>query len=263
MTEALQRRALVKYSKSMYAAGWVANHDGNLSTKIDSDRYVITPTAMSKNDIELDDLVVVDGAGKKRAGRRRAFSEMALHLAVYRARPDVGAVVHAHPPFSTAYGVSEQTFPHPFLPEAVVSLGASIPTVPLTMPGQDAVDALAKVVRCCDGVLIAGNGVLTWGPHLELAYLRMELIEHLAKIAHTAISVGGPTRLPDAMIEALVKKRMMAGLAAPDEGLSGPPEPRLDRLQNQAVRQIESSMPTIDRAQIRRLTEEITATFTK
>lgn len=217
MTEAQARRELVRYSHAMHTAGWVANHDGNLSVRFE-DRIICTPTSFSKADVTLDDLVVVDRGGKKIAGRRRAFSELLLHRTIYDRRPAVRAVVHAHCPFGTAFGASGQPVPHPFLPEAVVSLGASIPTVPLTPPGQASADALAEVVRCCDAVLIAGNGVWAWGPTLELAYLRMELVEHLCRIAHTAASLGGVQRLAPGIVEPLVAKRRKAGLAAPDEG---------------------------------------------
>ncbi len=132
MTEAAARRDLVRYSRQMHAAGWVANHDGNLSARVTDERIVCTPTSFSKLDVGLDELVVVDRAGAKIAGSQRPFSELVLHRAVYDRRPDARAVVHAHPPFATAFGVAGRPLPHPFLPEAVVSLGADIPTVPLT-----------------------------------------------------------------------------------------------------------------------------------
>ena len=191
MNEAQIRRDLVRYSHAMHAAGWVANHDGNLSARLGPDRIICTPTAFGKLDVTREDLVLVNGDGKKIGGRRRPFSELVLHRMVYGNRCDAVAVVHAHPPYATAFGVTGRALPHPFLPEAVVSLGPSIPTIPLTAPGAPSADALRGQVRRCDAVLIAGNGVLTWGPSLELAYLRLELVEHLAKIAHHAHGLGG------------------------------------------------------------------------
>ncbi len=218
MNEARARRDLVRYSREMHAAGWVANHDGNLSARIGDDRIVCTPTAFSKADIGSEDLVVVDGEGRKLAGAHRGFSELALHLVVYGARPKARAVVHAHPPFATAYGISGRPLPHPFLPEAVVSLGPEIPTVPLTAPGKPGAAALRPFVRRCDALLVAGNGVWAWGPDLETAYLRLELVEHLCRIAHSAVALGGPAPLPDAVVAPLLAKRRKAGLAAPEEG---------------------------------------------
>ena len=91
----------------------MANHDGNLSVRVQQDRLVVTATGMSKADMTLDDLVVVDGAGQKIAGRRRAFSELVNHLAVYNQRADVQAVVHAHCPYATAFGTAGLAIPHP------------------------------------------------------------------------------------------------------------------------------------------------------
>ncbi len=220
MNEAAVRRDLVRYSHAMHAAGFVANHDGNLSARIADDRIVCTPTSFSKADVERDTLVVTDATGRKVAGRNRPFSEMSLHCAVYRKRREVRAVVHAHPPLATAFGVAGRPLPHPFLPEAVVSLGAEIPTVPLAAPGADAVEALSPFIRRCDAVLIAGNGVLAWGPDLETAWLRLELVEHICRIAHAALPLGGPAALPAEMVAALVAKRRKGGLAAPEEGLA-------------------------------------------
>ncbi|MSP73082.1 MAG: class II aldolase/adducin family protein [Myxococcales bacterium] len=222
MNEAATRRALVRYSHLMHALGWVANHDGNLSCRIADDRIVCTPTAFSKADVTTDDLLVVDGAGQKLAGAHRPFGELPLHLSVYAARPKVSAVVHTHSPYATAFGATGRPLPHPFLPEAVVSLGAYIPTVALTAPGAPAVHALRPFLRTCDAVLIAGNGVLTFGPDLETAWLRAELVEHLCKIALLAAPLGGVTPLPEEMVKTLVERRAAAGLAAPDEGK--PPE---------------------------------------
>lgn len=218
MNEAAARRALVRYSHAMSAAGFVANHDGNLSARLAEDRFVCTPTAFAKIDVSLDDLLVVDAAGQRLAGAHKPFSELALHLAVYQARPEVRAVVHAHPPSATAFGAAGRPLPHPFLPEAVVSLGAEIPLVDCTLPGKPAVEALRPFLRRCDAVCISGNGVFAWGPDLETAYLRLELVEHLARIAVAAAPLGGVSRLPEVMVVDLVARRAKAGLAAPDEG---------------------------------------------
>ncbi len=263
MSESSLRRDLVRYSHAMYAAGWVANHDGNLSARVAPDRVVCTPTAFSKADVGLDDLLVVSSDGTRIAGRHRPFSELALHRAVYAQRPDVQAVVHAHPPFATAFGAAGQAIPHPFLPEAVVSLGATLPLVPLTAPGQPSVDALRPWITRCDAVVIAGNGVLTWGPSLELAYLRMELVEHLARIAHGAVALGGVKPLPQSLTDALVSKRAKAGLAAPDEGRA-PERPSASAQSDHSARadivhRVQAGLPNADPALIAQLVAQIAA----
>jgi len=258
MNEAQIRRDLVRYSHAMHAAGWVANHDGNLSARLGADRIVCTPTAFSKLDVTRDDLVLVNGDGKKIAGRRRPFSELVLHRMVYGNRKDASAVVHAHPPYATAFGVSGRALPHPFLPEAVVSLGPAIPTIPLTAPGQASADALRAQVRRCDAVLIAGNGVLTWGPSLELAYLRLELVEHLAKIAHHAQGLGGVRPLESAIVDPLLAKRRKAGLAAPEEGMSPGEAPDMVA---RAVAMVSEGIPNVDAEQVRRMARDILASL--
>lgn len=254
MKESAARRDLVRYSHAMHRAGWVANHDGNLSARVAPGRIVCTPTSFSKLDVTPDDLVVVDDDGRKIGGRQRPFSELVLHRTVYGARAEVAAVVHAHPPYACAFGASGAPLPHPFLPEAVVSLGASIPTVPLTAPGAPAAEALKPFVRRCDAVIIAGNGVLTWGPSLELAYLRLELVEHLCRIAHTALPLGGVQRLPDSMVQALVAKRRKGGLAAPEEGAEAPRD-----VVGAATQRALSGVGHVDAARAAQLAREIAA----
>ena len=260
MNESQARRALVDYSRRSHQGGWVANHDGNLSVRINEDRIVCTPTAFSKADVGLDDLVVVDGDGKKIAGRERAFSELVLHLEIYNRRPEVAAVVHGHPPFATAFGATGAPLGHPFLPEAVVSLGPEVPVVPLTDPGKAGAEALAPYVRRCDAVMIAGNGALSWGPDLETAYLRMELVEHLCRIAHTAVPLGGVRPLPRAMVESLLAKRRKGGLCAPEEGGPGAVSPAVAQgLRASKIQaQVQASMPNVSSKVVAELVAEVT-----
>lgn len=203
------REEIVRASLKMAARGWVANHDGNASAKVASNRFVCTPTATAKDRVRAQDLVVTDAAGKQLSGKGKPFSEYALHLAIYKARADVGAVVHAHPPFATALGVSGRELLC-FLPEAVVSLGTRVPLVPLAAPGAAAASALAPFLATFDAVLVAGNGVFAWGDDVEQAYLRLELVEHLAVIASHAAVWGGPQPLPQDMVEKLLEARKKA-----------------------------------------------------
>ena len=206
------KRQVCDISSVLWDRGWVANHDGNVSAKAAPGRIVATPTSFTKRRMKNEDLIVIDESKRVVGGRNRIFSEVALHLLVYGLRDDVRAVVHAHCPFATARGLAATSMPC-FLPESVVSLGAEVPVVPLTMPGKDAVDALGPFVLEHDVVMIAGNGVLAWGVDPEQALLRMELAEHLCRIGHTLVSGQGciPT-LPQDMVEALLKKRTSAGL---------------------------------------------------
>jgi L-fuculose-phosphate aldolase len=218
MSESKLRTQLVECSHQLHSRGWVANHDGNLSARLPEGRFLATPTAFSKAVVTADSLVIVDAAGAVVAGRNRVFSEMGIHLAAYKARPDVQAVVHAHPPQATALGACGRSL-ETFLPEAVVSLGPLVPLVPLSAPGPAAALAVAPFAVEYDAVLVAGNGVFTWGDSVEQALLRMELVEHLARIALLSLPLGGVKPLPAAMMPALLEARRKAGLGPESRGV--------------------------------------------
>ncbi len=209
LVEARARAELVKFSARLWDRGFVANHDGNLSARVSEDRLVCTPTATSKADVDDRGLVVTDASGLQLAGAKKPFGEFNVHLAVYRARADVAAVVHAHPPYATALGASGRELAC-FLPEAVVSLGPRVPLVPLATPGAAAVSAIGPSIAQYDAVLVQGNGVWTWGVDVEQAFLRLELVEHLARIAHLAQPWGGPQPLPQEVLAPMLEARKKA-----------------------------------------------------
>lgn len=260
---------LVRYSTVLYQRGWVANHDGNLSVRLGRGRLLITPTAMSKADITQADLVEVDErTGDKIAGRKRPFSELGLHLAVYSQRGDVAAVVHAHPPHATALGIMGQELALGVMPEPVVSLGSHVPLLGYGLPksaGQlRAMEALALETNAC---LVARNGVFTWGPDLETAFLRMELVEHVAHITTLAARHGVPTMIPSDDLSAMVAAHHKAGLMAPrgyghPEGADAPAIPRyLSRTDSSALvakvtARIKQTFPAIDAATLEKLVGE-------
>lgn len=217
------RAELAAISRLLHQQGWVANHDGNASIRLDGNQLACTPTAVSKRLIQEEDIITVDLAGQKLSGTGRPFSELNLHLAAYNARPEVKAVVHAHPVYATAFGTSGTPIAPTFLPEAVVSLGLEIPTVPLAMPGEAAASALTPLLGRADAFLLAGNGVLALGADLEQAYLRLELVEHLCKIAHAAKPLGGPRPVPQEFLQKLLEARKKAGLGP--QGAASAPAP--------------------------------------
>jgi len=209
------RRELVLVAHDLHAEGWVANHDGNATARLTRGRFLITPTAVSKRSIDESMLVVVDAQGRKVSGRMKPFSEVGLHLTVYAERPDVAAVVHAHPPTATGLAWAGVPLDQPLAPEPVVSIGPDVPTVPYAPPRAQAEAALRPFARTHNVVLLANHGVLSWGPDLETAYLRMELVEHMARCALVAHQVGGGKPIPNGDVEALVAKRRKAGLEPP------------------------------------------------
>ncbi len=202
---------IVKYSQKLDQKGYGANHDGNISAKLD-DTLLATPTAVSKGNVNADMIITLDHDGNKIAGIGKSFSEMKLHLAAYETREDAKAVVHAHPPFSTARGLAGLEL-IPNIPEAIVSIGDVVPVLPFAMPGStESIDAIKQAFQAHDVVMIAGNGVLAVGDSVEQAYLRLELVEHLAKIQFYANQMGSPITLLPEDIDKLLEKRAAAGL---------------------------------------------------
>ncbi len=217
------RAEMCEVSRALHDRGWVANHDGNITVRLGPKRFLATPTATSKGKVGDGAIIEVDETGKSIAGTARAFGEIGMHLAVFDRRDDVHAVVHAHPPYATALACSgSRLLERPFIAEAVVSIGPSIPTVPFAPPGPAAVAALARVVDDVDAALLENHGVFAWGARLEQAYLRLELVEHLARIAVLAQATGGIKPLPESALEPLLAARAKAGLGKAAERAAGP-----------------------------------------
>lgn len=218
------RHVVAETSQFLHRAGWTANHDGNVTAR-DGNRYIATPTATSKRLVAERDLIEVDGKGAV-LGAGKVFGEIGLHLIVYERRPDVGAVVHAHPPYATAIGCSKRNpIERPFIAEALVSLGPRIPKLPYAQPGEPAKVALAPWCELVDAVILGNHGVLAWGKDCEQALLRIELVEHLAKIAVAAEQLGGIEPLPESAIQPLLAARAKAGIGrAADRAVDTAPQ---------------------------------------
>lgn len=230
MTERALRAEIADCARRLHARGWVANHDGNVSARITGshDRFLATPTATSKAKITAETLLVVNRHGERVSGSGKPMSELGLHLSVYAHRPDVAAVVHAHPPAATALACTDSTLlERPFMAEAVVSLGPSIPTVPFAPPGEAACTALVPYLAAQEAVLLGNHGVLAWGADVEQAYLRMELVEHLARIALEAERAGGVRSLSASTVTQLLQARNKARLGDPPRTVvaCAPPPP--------------------------------------
>jgi len=207
--------ALTAVCHKMAQEGWVANHDGNVSLKLDGN-LLCTPTAIAKADMVPALILDLDMDGKKLAGVGNPFSEIKLHLAAYRCREDINAVVHAHPPLATAWGLVGGDF-DVRLPEAVVSIGDRIPTAPYAMPGAAGNDGIAAAALArCDVFMMAGNGVLAVGRDVNEAFLRIQLLEHLLKIDYYARTMGTPMTLPAQDKQELLNKRAALGLGPKD-----------------------------------------------
>jgi L-fuculose-phosphate aldolase len=205
------RAEVTETARELHRRGWVANHDGNVTAR-DGQVFVATPTATSKRKVTEASLVEVDAKGKP-VGAGKVFGEIGLHLAVYARRPDVNAVVHAHPANATAIACArDNPIERPFIAEALVSLGPAIPKLAYATPGEPAAAALAPWAELVDAALLGNHGVLAWGATCEQALLRLELVEHLATIALAAAAVGGVVPLPASDYPALLAARAKANI---------------------------------------------------
>ena len=168
------RRAIVEFGSLLHANGFVAATDGNLSVRLDDKHLLVTPTCIRKGNMRPADLVVVDMEGRRIAGKRRVSSEIGMHLLIYRLRPDVHGIVHAHPPTATGFAASGLGLNRPLVCEVVVGLG-SIPLARYGTPGTpELTDALEPLIPHHDAILMANHGVVTFGSSLESAYMKME-----------------------------------------------------------------------------------------
>jgi L-fuculose-phosphate aldolase len=202
----------------LYDRGLIAGQDGNVSVRLASGHILVTPAGLSKVDVSPDSLVELTPEGVRVTDGLAASSEVGMHLSIYRARPDVRAVVHAHPPVATAYGVAGRDFMDAVLPEVIFHLG-SVPLVPFALPGTPALgDAMAPFLAEHDAFLLASHGATTVGPSLRLAHQRMESLEHAARILHTASMIGPATRLRDEDVAALRRAREAARAGWEAEG---------------------------------------------
>jgi len=192
------QRQMVRACQALWQRGFVAATDGNITARLAKGRFLCTPSGMSKSEVREGDLVICDAQGKKTGGARagKVSNEIRVHLAAYRARPDVGAVVHAHPPVATAFTFAgkEDLLRWPVMPEVVVLLGP-VPAVPYVTPGTEALaEAAAPYFHESDVVLLAQRGAVAFGADPWDAYLKMEKLEHAATVLKHACELA---ELPD------------------------------------------------------------------
>ena len=209
------RADIVEIGRRLFSRGFVASNDGNISVRVDDTRLITTPKSVSKGFMTPDMMVVVDYNGRKLAGDREASSELPMHLEIYRSRPDVNAVVHAHPPTATGFAVAGIPLTRAVLAEVVTTLG-SIPIAEYGTPStQELPDAVRKYIKAHDGLLLANHGAVTCGDSAMAAYYKMETIEHFARISLVARLLGRENVLSRDEVDRLQGLRGMYGIAAP------------------------------------------------
>ena len=202
--ESRARDDVITVCRKLAEKGLIAATDGNVSCRVGLERLLVTPSGKLKGALEPSDLLLLNGQGEVLAGRDRPSSEMRMHLEVYRQRADVAAVVHAHPPMLTAFTLAGMPFLAEALPEVWLTFGA-VPTAPYSTPATAEVPAaIAPFLQDHQAILLERHGSLTLGRTLDEAYLRLEKLEHAARVLFYArlLSQAPLTPLP---VEALEK----------------------------------------------------------
>ena len=206
-TERKHREEIVRYGRMLHERGFVAAMDGNLSVRLKGERILVTPTCLSKGAMRPADLVIVDPDGKRVAGHKNVTSEIGMHLSIYRMRPDVQAIVHAHPPTATGFAAAGIALTEPLVCEVVIGLGC-IPLARYGTPGTSELSqTLEPYIPSYDAILMSNHGVVTYGDTLEHAYMKMETVEHFAQIALVTHLLGRQQPLKQVEIEKLMMAR--------------------------------------------------------
>ena len=208
-TQAHLRREIVEIGRRVYDRFFVAANDGNLSVRLDDDTVLVTPTGVSKGFMSPDDILQVSLNGEVLTASegRRPSSELPMHLAIYRARADVRAVVHTHAPTATAFALTDARLDEPLLPEVLLFIG-SVAIVPYAPPGTEALpQAMTPYLADHDAFLLANHGVVTVGRTLEEAYFRTERLELFARIRLAALTLGPAHPLPPEEVTRLIALR--------------------------------------------------------
>ncbi|HVT99275.1 MAG TPA: class II aldolase/adducin family protein [Acidobacteriaceae bacterium] len=185
------RRELVRFGRSLYRLGYMPATSGNLSVRLDENRLLVTPTGASKFLLRGEDMVIVDLDGRQMEGGRRATSELGMHLAFYRERDDVQAVIHAHPPVATAFACAGWALDELICQEAAMTLGP-VPLARYATTGTNEVaDSLRPLIPAYDTILLANHGAVACGATILSAFQKMETLEHVAQIRLVTQQLGG------------------------------------------------------------------------
>src|ERR1035441_3016076 len=217
-TEREYRDDICQIGRLVFQKGWVAANDGNITIRMDADRILATPTGVCKGMMQPDDLIIVDMKGTKISGRAQGTTEIAMHTTVYGLRPDIKAVVHAHPPVATGFATAGRQLNLALLPEVIIGLGC-VPLADYGLPGTDALtEPMLPLIPKFDALLMANHGAVCYGEDVFKAYFKMETMEHFARIQMVAELLGGPKVLPRTEVDKLLDARTRYGVKSRSAG---------------------------------------------
>ena len=219
------KKEICEVGLKLWQKGFVAANDGNISVKISENEYYCTPTGVSKGDLTPDMIIKVDKDGKKLEGKLNPSSEIKMHMRVYRERPDVTAVVHAHPPVATAFTVADIDLDQYILPEAVLTIG-DVPTCDYGTPStMEIPDSLDPYIQNHDAFLLRNHGALTVGCNLQKAFFVMEEVEFNAVICKHAMDLGAVHEISSDQLKKLMDLRKKMNLPGRHPGIDYGDEP--------------------------------------
>ena len=208
------KKQICEIGRRIYDHGMVASNDGNISVKLNDHEFLCTPTGVSKGFMTPEYICKIDETGKVLQAYEgfRPSSEIKMHLRVYKERPDVNAVVHAHPLYATSFAIAGIPLTEPIMPEAVISLGC-VPIAEYGTPSTEEIpDAVSKYLQYYDAVLLANHGALSFSDSLLSAYHKMESLEFYAQLLYQSKMLGGPKQLSDEQVKTLYALRSKFGM---------------------------------------------------
>ncbi len=208
------RKQICDIGKRIYDRGMVAANDGNISVKITDNEFLCTPTGVSKGFMTPEYICKVDANGNvvQAAAGFKPSSEIKMHMRVYKERPDVKSVVHAHPMYATGFAIAGIPLTQPIMPEAVIALGC-VPIAAYGTPSTEEIpNAVSKYLQHFDAVLLENHGALTYADSLLAAYHKMESVEFYAQLLYITKQLGGPKELDEAKVRRLFEIRRQFGL---------------------------------------------------
>lgn len=215
MNEWKLKETICEIGRRLYNRGFAAANDGNISIRLGDNRFLCTPTGVSKGFLKPEDMCVVDLDGKQISGVKRRTSEILLHLAIYKERPDIGGVVHCHPPHATAFAVAGEPIPKCVLPEVEVFLG-EVPIAKYETPGtQRFAETILPYLRDCNTIILANHGTVAFAKDLMTAYFNTEIIDAYCRILLLAHQLGPINYLSEQHVGELMDFKKRLGIDDP------------------------------------------------
>src|SRR4051812_25209197 len=209
------REQMCDIGRRIWLKGFCAGNEGNHSYRLSEDRILCTPSLISKGNLKPDDMCIVDLEGRQISGKRKRTSEILLHLTIYKESAETKAVIHSHPPHATAFAVAGIDLPTCIHPEAEVFLGA-VKTAKYVTPGDTRLgDSIRPFIKESNTILLGNHGVVCYGPNLEDAYYKLEIVDAYARILLLAKQLGSVRPLETDEMKELIALKAKFGMNDP------------------------------------------------